>query len=337
MKIFPKSCWIISDNTKGMLNQSIALANALGLDYQHFLALPTPLLRLFPTLAKIPGWQLTLGRKPDWLKINFYPDFLITSGKRMAGISIGIKRLSRGKTKTIHIQDPNVCSSNFDFLILPEHDYYSKKRKDLYKSNVYFIKGSLNYLTQKIIHQSYKNLEKHCFIIKKPILAVILGGNNKRYKLKNIDFTILSKKLINISKKLNLSILVVPSRRTPKFGMQTLEEEFNSNLIKNNFFIFNYKHQNPYPGILKLADAILVSSDSINMQTEVCITGKPIFLLKFREEKGKIAYFNNFLIKNNYVKNFDDLISNPKLLNSKFKKLDEIKKIAKITKSFFDM
>ena len=331
------NCWIISDNTKGMLNQSIALANALNIKTEHILAIPTPLLRLFPTLAKIPGWQLTLGKKPNWLKLGYFPSIIITCGKRMAGISIGIKRLSNGFTKTIHIQDPNVDSSNFDLLIVPEHDYFFKQKKSLFKDNVIFTKGSLNYLTNKIINESYIKISNQFLSLKKPIIAILIGGNNKRYKLKNYDYEIFSNKLVGLSKKTGISFAIIPSRRTTKKGLRIIKEKFEKDLDKNKFLIYEQSKLNLYPGILKIAKSIIVTTDSINMQTEVCITRKPIFLYEMRSETGKIDFFKKFLIKEGYAKTFEELEKNPKLISTKFKQLNEIKNIAKTVKSMLNI
>ena len=114
---WPVRTWVISDGTAGMLAQGIALTKAMGILAEDIRAVPTPLLRAFPKLASLPGWQLTLGRKPDWLKANQWPDLCITCGRRMAGISIGVRRLAMGKTKTIHIQDPHIAPHYFDLMI----------------------------------------------------------------------------------------------------------------------------------------------------------------------------------------------------------------------------
>ena len=127
---WPLRTWVISDGTAGMLSQCLALTNAMRIKAEDIRAVPTPLLRAFPKLANIPGWQLTLGRKPDWLKANQWPDLCITCGRRMAGISIGVRRLAMGKTKTIHIQDPHIEPHYFDLMITPCHDDIAQKAAD---------------------------------------------------------------------------------------------------------------------------------------------------------------------------------------------------------------
>ena len=105
----------MSDGTIGMLSQSLAVVRAMDIHADDIRLSATPLLRLFPVWPVFRAGSLHQGREPDWLKQAVYPDLLITTGKRMAGISIGIRRRSRGRTKTIHIQDPKLPARFFDF------------------------------------------------------------------------------------------------------------------------------------------------------------------------------------------------------------------------------
>ena len=134
-----------------MLSQCLALLRAMGLDGEDIRAVPTPLLRAFPTLARILGWHQRWGGLPDWLKMNQWPDLCITCGRRMAGISIGVKRRSGGRTKTIHIQDPKVDARYFDLLITPRRDDIAADG-DLRSgglSNVLATTGALNRLSKQ--------------------------------------------------------------------------------------------------------------------------------------------------------------------------------------------
>ena len=59
----------------------------------------------------------------------------------------------------------------------------------------------------------------------------------------------------------------------------------------------NKQDKNPYPGILGVADAIIVTSDSINMVSEAAITGKPILIAQWQRETGRINAFHNAMMK----------------------------------------
>ena len=48
---------------------------------------------------------------------------------------------------------------------------------------------------------------------------------------------------------------------------------------------------NPYP-ILGIADAVIVTSDSVNMASEAALTGKPLLIAAWQPETGRIAAFH---------------------------------------------
>ena len=119
MKEIQKSySWIISDGTKGMENQSIALAKLLNTNYEIILFKPHYLLNKFPLIGTfIPRSiiKIDIEKKPS-------PKFIITTGRRMAGISLFIKKNFKHPIKNIHIQDPKIPYKYFDLLLIPEHD-----------------------------------------------------------------------------------------------------------------------------------------------------------------------------------------------------------------------
>ena len=90
----------------------------LDCDFKIIKYNPSFLLKKFPLIGKyIPKSFIKIN-----LNKNILPSYVITTGKRMAGISIAIKSRLKDKIKTIHIQNPRVSRDNFDLLLIPEHD-----------------------------------------------------------------------------------------------------------------------------------------------------------------------------------------------------------------------
>ena len=58
---------------------------------------------------------------------------------------------------------------------------------------------------------------------------------------------------------------------------------------------------NPYPGILSMADAVIVTSDSVNMTSEAASTGKPVLIAYWQPETGRIAKFHQTMRDNNHT------------------------------------
>tara|TARA_B100000575_G_C22712147_1_gene429162 strand:+ start:75 stop:362 length:288 start_codon:yes stop_codon:yes gene_type:complete len=57
------------------------------------------------------------------------------------------------------------------------------------------------------------------------------------------------------------------------------------------------KDENPYPGILGHAVAIIVTSDSINMASEAAITGKPVLIAEWQAETGRVDAFHKAMMR----------------------------------------
>ena len=316
------TCWIVTDGTVGMLKQSIAVANSLDLLYDILEAHPTPILRLFPKLAKIPTWRLTIGRTPSWIR-GPYPDYIISCGRRMSGLSIGLRRLSKGKSQTIHIQDPCISPKNFDVLVVPSHDKLATAKHKY--SNLVISTGSLSWLVKDEIMESKSKMIDRFSPIDKPQIILLLGGNNRRYRVTKKILTRLFMDVYKYANTRNARLIIIPSSRTPKRAKSIFEQ-----LDKEQKHIFwDGKNGNPYPEVFSIANEIIVTSDSVNMVTEACLFGLPVFIAHWQEEKGRIANFHKIMNSSGYTQYLQEANENlkPKILNQMPKIAMRISKI----------
>ena len=284
--------WVISDGTKGMENQSLALAKLLNINFELVKYNPPYFLKKFPLIRKL----FISSVKDHLLKNKSPPSFIITTGKRMAGVSIALKFILKDRVKNIHIQNPKLPFEYFDLLLIPEHDNITAK-------NVIQTKGALTFFN---FNELNKFQEREINLIKgskKNLVLLMIGGNSKRYKPKNFDYYHLSMKVLEATKNLNCKLLVLLSRRTPLKAAKILNYSF----IKHdeNFQIVTSTEQNPYPEILQIADYIIVTSDSVNMVSETATLPIPLFVSKFSKETGKISNFLNNLEDLGILKKFE--------------------------------
>ena len=257
-----------------MEKQSIALANLLKQKYEIINYTPPFYLRKLPLFGKI--YLSNILKKILLNKKS--PTYIITCGKRMAGISIFIKSELKDKVKTIHIQNPGVSIKYFDLLIIPEHDHVTG-------SNVIQTKGALNFFYYSELKNKYECLKQN----NEKTILLMVGGKNKRYTPQSIDYFNLSMKIIKTIKNTNGKLLLSVSRRTPQKAVRILDELFSKHL--NNYEILSISENNPYPDILKSIDYAIVTSDSVNMISEIATTRIPLFIYKFPKESGKILNF----------------------------------------------
>ena len=283
--------WIISDGTKGMENQSLALAKLLGCQFKLINYKPPYLLRKIPLIGKFiltSNIIKILNQKP-------LPKFVITTGRRMAGISIAIKSFFKNKIKTIHIQNPKISNNYFDLLLIPEHDKIKGK-------NIIQTKGALSFFSNHEIKNKKKLSPKH------PIIFLMVGGNNKRYNPQNYDYYNLSMKVVHATKLLNAKLIVSTSRRTDRKAEKILKSIFVKHL--NDFQLHTFNDDNPYPNILETAHYLIVTSDSVNMVSEVATISTPLFVSYFPKEEGKILNFLENLIDLGIIKKFEGKLFN---------------------------
>ncbi len=287
---------ILSDGTKGMENQSVAISKYLNLNYKILTIKPNFLLKNFPKITNF--FYIFFKFKINFL--NYYSfKYLITTGKRMSGYSILVKKIFKKKICNIHIQYPKIHPSNFDILIVPKHDKISGK-------NVFKTDGSLVHFSQKEINNSFNIIKQKISFLKTPLVLLLIGGDNKRYKLTYTQYCNFFLDVRKAVKNISGSIVVSTSRRTPKKVELILKHIFKS--FHKNFYLFNEKDHHTYPGILKKTDYAIVTSDSINMISEIASTEVMLFVGYLREEKTKLQEFNKYFEKKSYSKKFDGML-----------------------------
>ena len=298
-----------------MQNQSIALAKSTGFLPTLIELKPKLLPRLFPN--KLSGkYNISLSDK-DNLLIMSDPDIVFSCGRRMAGISIGLKRLFFKKNKnliTVHIQNPKLPSNLFDFLIVPEHDNFSGK-------NILISNGSLTEISEDIIKNSFKSLQKKYKEICNNHIAVLVGGDTKDGKVNYNSSNSFVKELKRIKNLLNLNLVLTFSRRTPKPLLESLKI---FNVLKST------ETKNPYPGLLKNAKLIIVTSDSVNMISEALSSGIPVLIYDLFHQRGRKHTFIQNLIKNKFTNYSYNLKFKKQINQMKYKPLNESNRIGKI-------
>ena len=296
-----------------MQHQALAIASIMGWDksknFQEIKVKPHSFPRYFPTLShmwpKLPLFKGESRASLDEIDIpNQYPQIIITCGRRMAGISIGLKERAKRQgilTKTIHVQDPRLNPNFFDILLVPKHD---RIRGD----NVIVTTAALNRLNKAQIHEASTKLPESWKLVTQTRIAVLIGGDNKRYKISKKMAEKMVKKLANFAKINNATLFLVPSKRCPDWVEQALENQLSQKKCR----VLRALEQNPYPGVLEIADAIIVTSDSINMASEAAYTGKPVLIAPWTEESGRIAKFHDNMQIAGHTATLDGLLSEKK-------------------------
>jgi len=274
----PPSVWLLHDGKIGMANQVRGLAEALGwpiTEKQLTIRAPwrylTPGLWLAPALALDPaGARL----EPPW------PDIVIACGRNTIAPARRVKRASGGRSFWVQIQDPRFARGEIDLIVAPRHDPAPGE-------NVFRTLGAVHRVTTAKLEADRARWAPVFAGLPRPLIAVLIGGDNAVYRLTEENFGALCDRLVALAKS-GVGLAITPSRRTGDAQRALLQKR----LAGLPAFIWDGNGDNPYFGMLGAADAIIVTADSVSMISEAAATGKPVHIVELEGGSDKFARFH---------------------------------------------
>jgi len=271
-------CWVLTDGKAGMESQCLGLADALGLTPETKRIVPR-----FPWKFLPPGlWPRPLaapGPSGDRLAPP-WPDLLIATGRQTVAPSIAIRKASGGATLTVQLQNPTVDPARFDVVIAPAHD-------GLAGPNVVSTLGALHGVTDERLRGAAETFRKRYAGLSRPLVAVLIGGANRQYRLPPALADRLGTLLAQAARAVGAGLAITPSRRTAPAILRRIVRRLDGVSVD----VWDGTGSNPYLGMLGLADAIVVTGDSVNMVSEAAATGKPVHVFAL---EGRSAKFDAF-------------------------------------------
>ncbi len=283
--------WVVTDGIIGTEKQCIGLAERVGLPFE------TKRIKVRAPWRWLPPqfWFAPLSAPgpdgdplaPPW------PDLLIASGRKSAAPAKAIRRASGGKTFTVQVQNPVMAPHHFDLVVAPRHDR-------LEGSNVISTTGSLHGLTAEVLARESARFADLAASLSRPVTVVLVGGANRVYAFGTAEAEALAGNLA----KLPGSLLVTTSRRTGDTQARALA----AGLPMDRTTVWDGTGDNPYPGWLGLADAIVVTGDSVNMVTEATASGKPVYVVDLPGGSAKFRAFHEMMVAGGYVRPFNGVL-----------------------------
>ena len=286
-----QNCWVVTPGHAGMESQALALAEDVGLPHIIKRVQPLPPWTWLP-----PGWWPWPGAalddasdpiEPPW------PDLLISCGRRAVPYALMVKRKSGGATTIVHIQNPQTRLSAFDLVAPPRHDH-------LHGANVVETEASLHRITPARLEAAAKVFAPQLAHLPRPLVAVLIGGSNACYQLTPKIIANLALQLRSLCLNQGVGLAVTPSRRTGSDNIAALRKALDGLPA----VVWDFTGNNPYFGYLGLADAIIVTCDSVNMVTEACATGKPVHVVHLDGGNRKFNEFHAAMENAGYTRPF---------------------------------
>ena len=271
------SAWVVTDGAAGNERQALVLARTLQLDPRVLrVDLRAPWSWFAPRL--LAGTRMAAPAEVRQLFTPPWPALVIGCGRQAALLTRLLRRMSAGKTFTIQILDPRIDPAEFDLVIAPRHD-------ELTGANVIQTLGALNAVDEQWLAAGLAQFPT-LMQLPKPRTTLLLGGPRRGLGLDAAWFDDFLARVAALSTRDGGSLLIASSRRTPEIWRVRSREHLRADCV--HFWNSPADGANPYQGYLAAADRLVVTPDSVNMLSEACATGRPVFTLLPQTARGRI-------------------------------------------------
>jgi mitochondrial fission protein ELM1 len=275
--------WAVHDGKIGMINQVTGLAEALGWPIvQKELHIRAPWRHLPPRFWLEPLSAVAAGGAafgPPW------PAVIIACGRNTVALARAAKRASGNRLCWVQVQDPRFARDEADLLVVPAHDPATG-------DNVFRTLGAVHRITPQKLRDGARRFAPLYAGLPRPLVAVLIGGSNKVYRLTQARLARLADDLATLAQQ-GFGLAVTVSRRTQAEGGDVLRRRLDGLPA----IVWDGDGDNPYFGMLGLADAIIATADSVSMVSEAAATGKPVHVVELDGGSRKFAAFHDAMRK----------------------------------------
>ncbi|AHI25660.1 hypothetical protein BGC31_12865 [Komagataeibacter xylinus] len=278
---------VIAADLAGMRSQTFGLARRAGLDPHLHALVPRGIWRRVPAA----WWPaplravMPLGLGPDY---RDHPVISIGGGGGAVGAA-----LRRQGARVIQVQNPRLSPARFDLVIANRHDRISGP-------NVVLTRTALHGVTPALLDQARREWTPLLAHLPRPLVAVLVGGGNGRFRLGRAEGAALATQLATMMRRDRVGIVLTPSRRTDPEVCVGLRRA----LAGPDAWIWDQTGPNPYLGLLACADAIVVTMDSVSMISEAVATSVPVMVASLPGRSRRIGQFLHDLTQAGRIRPF---------------------------------
>ena len=290
------SAWILTDGKAGDENQCLGLAEALRVTTElRHVPRSGPFTWLAPWGPADPRLRRTGGALHGPL-----PALAIASGRRAVPALRACRRI--GVPFTAYLKDPRTGPGAADVIWVPDTDR-------LRGPNVITTLTSPHRVSAERLAAARAAPDPRLPGPGMSRVAVLLGGDSRHVRFTDAEAARLIDGLRRLAGE-GHRLMMTASRRTPeglRLAARTLAAETGG-------FFWDGTGENPYLALLALADALVVTSDSINMVSEAVATGVPVLVFELPgtpprharmiaelKQRGAVAAFNGLFVDLRYT------------------------------------
>ncbi|XP_050139385.1 mitochondrial fission protein ELM1 [Malus sylvestris] len=244
------------------------------------------------------------------------PILVVASGRDTISVSSSIKLLASDNAFVVQILHPRLHLNRFDLVITPKHDYYPLTREAQQQvpqfirkwitpreppdSHVVLTVGALHQVDAGSLRNAASAWRDEFAPLPKPLLVLNIGGPTGNCHYGADLARQLTTNLLSVLDSCG-SIRICFSNRTPEKVSNVILKELGGN---PKVYIWDGQEPNPHLGHLAWADAFVVTADSVSMISEVCSTGKPVYIMGAERCTWKFSEFHKSLKDRGVVRPF---------------------------------
>jgi len=283
--MLPSASWILTEDYAGLRAQALGLAEAAGLAPEVRVLRPRGLWRRVPAA----WWPRPLAAIAPEALAPPWPELVIGCGGKSAAVLAALAR----RMRVVIVQHPRMAVRRFDLVVAARHD-------ELTGPNVLVTRTALHRVTPARLAVAAAEWRTRLAALPRPLVAVLVGGGNGRFRLDAAVGEALAGQIAAMMQRDHVGVVLTPSRRTDPAVCALLRER----LEPLGAWVWDMNGENPYFGMLALADAIVVTGESVSMVSEAVATTAPVLLVRLPGRSRRIGLFTQGLIDDKRVRPF---------------------------------
>jgi mitochondrial fission protein ELM1 len=260
------------DNT-----QLLALARALGIPFEvkrfRYRRWQTPTRLLLGATRAGLDPRASSPLDPPW------PDLVIGAGRATEAIAFWIRSRANPLVRLVYLGTPWAALDRFDLVITTPQYRLPESPNVLHNVLPLHDVGRRAEETAPEVAAWRRRLAH----LPRPWTAVLVGGRSGPYEFRESDGTRLAALARERAARDGGALLVTTSARTRPEAANALARGLTAPAFLHRWQ--PGQMDNPYRAFLSLADAFIVTADSISMIAEACATGKPVALFDTEEDR----------------------------------------------------
>ncbi len=201
--------------------------------------------------------------EPPW------PDLILTIGRRPSSVALWIQEQSGGHSRIVYLGKPSTRAERFDLVVI-SGEILMPPLENILRTELPLMRVAHDETELAGWREEFASLPR-------PLVGFLLGGPTKPFIY---DRGVLDR-VLELAREVTDSQGGTPylttSRRTPDWFAEALESELPAG--SRLFRWAAEARDNPYRGILGLADGLVVTADSISMLVEAIGLGRPAAIL----------------------------------------------------------